>query len=179
MSSNLLEVHNFDETLKKTRKGKVAPQLMEFQVNPELAPFLVSSTRSVVWVEHTSKSETVRAAVRKIQGIQVDIVAAVAEAGRDLAWGNVQDLTTEGVLACVEHLNYFGLDELEILVAPDTDTAGVEFPVTPTIASWLPLDTVVVLPIDRGFVGSLGTIGQHKAVAVVHNASRGMAIAHR
>ena len=48
-NDNLLEVVSFDDTIKNTRNGRVQPQMLEFQVNPDLAPFLVSSTRAVMW----------------------------------------------------------------------------------------------------------------------------------
>lgn len=178
---NLLEILNFDTTLKQTRRGSAAPLLMEFQVNSDLGPFLVSSTRSVQWVSHASETGVVRAAVRKRQQIETEIVAAVVRMGTEAEWGNIHPLTTEGVHSCIEHLHYYELDAFEILVAPDTDMEGVDLPkaVKTLHAKWLPQDALVVVPIDRGFVGTLGTIGQHKAVAVVHNASRGMAVAWR
>lgn len=178
---NLLEFVNFDATVKQTRRGAASPLLMEFQVNPELGPFLVSSTRSVQWVSHASKTGMIRAAVRKRHQIEEDVVAAVISMGTEMQWGNVHPLTTEGVRSCVEHLRYYELDPLEILVASDTDLEGVELPegVQALRADWLPADALVVVPVDRGYVGTVGTIGQHKAVAVVHNASRGMAVAWR
>ena len=179
-NAGLLEVVNFEDTVKTTRQGRVTPQMMEFQVNPELAPFLVSSTRSVVWVEQAGSQEQVRAAVRSRRGLEADLVIAIAEMGSRAEWGNVQPLTTAGIKACVNHLNFYGLEQVECLVAPDTDLEGVDFKSLPVRqATWLPLDAAVVVPVDRGFVGTLGTLGQHKALALVHNASRGVGIAHR
>ena len=178
---NLLELVNFDSTLKKMRRGASPPLLMEFQVNPDLGPFLVSSTRSVQWVSHASKTGMVRAAVRKRQQIEADVVAAVVSMGTEAEWGNIHPLTTEGVASCVAHLRYYELDLLEILVASDTDMEGVDLPegVGVLEADWLPQNALVVIPVDRSFVGTVGTIGAHKAVAIVHNASRGMAVAWR
>jgi len=65
-------------------------------------------------------------------------------------------------------------------VAEDTDVTGIDFKKLHVVkASWVPVDAVVLVPVDRGFVGTLGTLGTHKAVALVHNASRGMAVAYR
>ena len=179
-NSNLLEIISFDDTIKTTRRGRVQPQMMEFQVNPELAPFLVSSTRSVLWVDKAGSSENVRAAVRARRGLEADLIAAIAEMGTRVEWGNVHPLTTMGVKACVDHLRFYGLDQLEVLVAPDTDIEDVDFKKLKILeASWLPLDVAVLVPVDRGFVGTLGTLGQHKALALIHNASRGVGIAHR
>lgn len=180
MSASLLEIVNFDSTVKQTRRGAAAPLMMEFHVNAELAPYLVSSTRSVQWVAAPSQTGVIRAAVRKRQGIEADVVAAVTHMGRRAEWGNVHDLTTEGILRCVEHVASYELEPLELLVAPDTNLEGVVLPeITVSRAAWMPLDALAVVPVDRGFVGTLGTIGKHKAVAVIHNASRGIAVAAR
>lgn len=179
--SNLLEVVNFDNTIKQTRRGRRTPLMMEFSVNPELAPFLVSSTRSVQWVPQASESGHVKAAIRKRQGIESEIVSAILHQGTESGWGNVHPLTTEGVRACTEHLSYYGLTEMVLLVAPDTDLSAVSLPNTvPRVsAPWMPLDALVIVPAERGFLGTLGTLGKHKAVVVVHNASRGAAVAWR
>jgi len=179
--ASLLEMVNFDDTLKQTRRGRAAPLLMEFEVNPELAPFLVSSTRAVQWVPHASQSGMIRAAVRKRQQLEQDIVGAVVTMGREAEWGNVHELTTDGVRGCVAHLREYGLETVEILVASDTDMDGIELPAGVPVqgADWLPQEALIVVPGDRGFLGTIGTIGRHKAVAVVHNASRGMAVAWR
>ena len=178
---SLLEIVSFDDTVKQTKRGSSPPLLMEFEVNPALAPFLVSSTRAVQWVAHASKSNMLRAAVRKRQQIEADVVAAVVTMGAEAEWGNVHELTTAGVDSCITHLHGYGLEKVEILVAPDTDLTDVELPAgVPVLhADWLPQDALVVVPVDRRFLGTLGTLGRHKAVAVVHNASRGMAVAWR
>lgn len=180
MNSSLLEVVNFDETIKQGPRGARMPEMMEFTVNPDLAPFLVSSTRSVLWVDHASKAGMIRAALRKRQGLQKELVGAVAEAGMANDWGNVHPLTSEGLKACVDHLVYYELAGIEALVNPETDLEDLDFgELTPVDAAWMPLDAVAFVPGDRSFVGMMGTIGQHKALAVIHNASRGIAVAHR
>ena len=179
-NTNLLEIVNFDDTIKQTRRGRIQPQMMEFQVNPELAPFLVSSTRSVMWVDKAGTSENVRAAIRARRGLEAELVGAIADMGTRVEWGNIHPLTTMGVKACADHLQFYGLDQIEVLVAPDTDIEGVDFKKLKVIeAKWMPLDAVALVPVDRGFVGTLGTLGTQKALALIHNASRGVGIAHR
>lgn len=179
--NSLLETISFDSTIKHTRRGARHPLMMEFSVNPELAPFLVSSTRSLQWVPAASQSGHIKAAVRKRQNLESEIVAAILHMGQEAEWGNVHPLTTEGIQACVDHLAYYDLTRVEILVAPDTDMGGVTLPEghQAVEARWMPQDAAVVVPVERGFLGTLGTLGQHKAVAVVHNASRGAAVAWR
>ena len=181
MTASLLEIVNFDSTVKQTRRGAAAPLMMEFQVNAELAPFLVSSTRSVQWVSNTSETGTIRAAIRKRHGIESEIVGAIIDAGLQAEWGNIHDLTTEGVLKCLEHVASYELAPLEIIVAEDTNLEGIEIPegVNVLMAAWMPQNALAVVPVDRGFVGTLGTIGKHKAVCVIHNPSRGIAVAAR
>ena len=159
MTASLLEIVNFDSTVKQTRRGAAAPLMMEFQVNAELAPFLVSSTRSVQWVSNTSETGTIRAAIRKRHGIESEIVGAIIDAGLQAEWGNIHDLTTEGVLKCLEHVASYELAPLEIIVAEDTNLEGIEIPegVNVLMAAWMP----------------------HKAVCVIHNPSRGIAVAAR
>lgn len=177
---NLLELHSFEDTIKTTSHGQVPPQMMEFQVNPELEPFLVSSTRSVVWVEHAGSRGQIRAAVRSRATLEAEIVVAIAERGTRAQWGNVQSLTTAGIQQCREHLSSYGVGPVECLAAPDTDITGVDFKELPVIeAPWVPKGAVVVLPVDRGFVGTLGLVGPSLALAWVHNASRGVGIAHQ
>ena len=178
--TNLLEVHDFSAMIRQTKRGHVGPVMMEFEVNPDLAPYLVSSTRSVLWVPHASQTGAIRAAVRKRQGLEAELIAAIVNMGQEAEWGNIHALSTEGVAKCVDHLHYYGLEQVEMLVGKDTDLEGIELPDIPQVeADWLPRDSLVVIPADRGYVGTLGVIGQHKAVAVIHNASRGVAVAWR
>ena len=178
--TNLLEVVNFDDTIKNTHKGRMTPQLLEFQVNADLAPFLVSSTRSVMWIDKAGTQDQVRAAVRDRRGLESEIIVAIAEMGARARWGNVQPLTTAGIRQLRDHLAFYELKDVECLVAPDTSLEGVDFKDLNVIeAPWVPLDAVVMIPVDRGYVGTLGTLGQNKALALVHNASRGVGVAHR
>jgi len=179
-NDNLLEIVSFDDTIKTTRNGRVPPQMLEFQVNPDLAPFLVSSTRAVLWVEKSGSSDNIRAAVRARRGLYAELVGAVVEMSIRADWGNTQPLTTAGIKSCADHLKFYGLEKIEALVAEDTDVSKVDFKKIHVVkAKWVPLDAVVLVPVDRGFVGTLGTLGTHKAVALIHNASRGMAVAYR
>jgi hypothetical protein len=178
MTSALFELVSYDDTLRRNRRGvSMTPQLMEFPVNPELAPFLVSSSRSVTWVQKASKEGLVRAAVRPRAGLEAETIAAIVELSPSLEWGNVHPLTTLGIEACVAHLNSYGLAELEMLVSPLTDLTEVETSVPRVQVPWMPVNAAVLVPVDRSFVGTLGSVGPERAVLVVHNASRGVAVA--
>lgn len=185
VGSDLLRVSAFEPT--KRRKG--APLMMEFKVNPATGPFLVSSTRGVVWV--SPREPIVRAAFRIVDSETLfrDVVQSVVETGVASNWGNVHPLNMEGVLAAIAYLRSYELSSLEILMHPGAqkslplsirETDGGEtvrtlcgFPVE--MADWLPPETLIVVPQDRDYVGFFLSYGE-RGVAVVHNASRGIAI---
>ena len=90
-------------------------------------------------------------------------------------------LTTEGIRACVEHVSHYIDGPLEILCSRETDLDGIELPdhIQQTPAKWIPTDCAVVVPMDRKFLGTLWIVGQQNVSALIHNASRGMAVAWR
>lgn len=184
VGSDLLRVTSLEQV-----KGQGTPLMMEFPVNPATGPFLVSSTRGVLWV--SPREPKVRAAFRPLtaEAFFREVVAAVVDMGAAAEWGNIHPLTPAGVLQAVGHLRSYDLSALEVLLHPDTmklvqvvsrETEAEEtvhtlcgFPVE--LAEWLPPGVVVVVPQDRDFVGFVVMRGG-KGVAVVHNASRGIAV---
>jgi len=176
VTSSLLEVVAFPEA----QKGSRLPQFLEFVANPEMAPFLVSSTRSVLWVERAGKQSQVRAAVRPLKDLEVEVVTAVIVRGLQSKWGNIQPLTTTGIQACRNYLNDYDITQVQALVSPGTNLEGVDLGDLPLQeAPWLPLDAVVVVPTDRKLLGTLGQINQTHGLALVHNPSRGIGVAFR
>ena len=153
----------------------------EFVANPETAPYLVSSTRSVLWVNHLSTQRTLRAAFRKnVTPDQLfkEVVECVTAEGVRRNWGNVHPLTREGIQACVDHLAYYDFAEVDLLAGLDVDQNLLDqFEHEFRRAAWLPATAVVVVPTDRSFLGFFGHAGEGHSIVVVHNASRGMAVA--
>jgi len=171
---NLLNVVRTDSF--GPRKG-VVPLLVEFQVNPETAPFLVSSSQSFAWV--TPKGNRVRSAVRTLgQGGPEDVFRQlshiVADTGSTGQWGNVHPYTPAGLAAAQGHLSYYDLVDVEVVAHPDTDVTplGLEFALR---APWVPAGWAVVLPSNRDFVGFMVVSGDRYLV-VVHNPSRAVAV---
>ena len=83
-------------------------------------------------------------------------------------------------MKAVEHLRYYGLQEVEILVG--SEGFGFDFVspgVTVTTTSWLPDGMAVVVPRDRDCLGFVADLPSGMFVSVVHNPSRGMAVAVR
>ena len=179
--SGLLSVANFDqENLKEHTL-----LLMEFQVNPETAPYLVSSSASVMWLRRAHGGR-VRAAVREVSVSEYyrEVVTEVYTMGTEAEWGNTAPLTLEGVETCVQHLHSYDLAKVTVLSHEDVPWESWGVPVDEpwngaeiVLTSWMPPGMVVVVPEDRGFVGTIWKVGTHKILSVIHNASRGMAVA--
>lgn len=161
------------------RKG--VPLFMEFTVPSDTAPYLVTSTTSLVWVEQAFPGSVVRAAIRspapKGGDLNLAIVQAVCARGRENSWGNIQPLTGPGLLEALAHLRYYGLEQIEVLVPEDwNDEINIPDIVQVSEASWLPSRTLVLIPRDRSYLGFLGRLDRDGILAVVHNASRAMAV---
>lgn len=173
---NLLNVVRTDSF--GPRKGGV-PLMVEFRVNPETAPFLVSSTRSFVWV--TPKNDRVRAAIRPlgdggIEGVLRDLVVAIADTGAAGRWDNVHPYSPTGLAAARAHLAYYDLKETGVVAHPDTDTTPLRVADDAVArATWVPMGWAVVLPTDREFVGFLVT-SENRYLVVAHNTSRAVAV---
>jgi hypothetical protein len=175
MNPNLLDI------VALSPKGTSSQLTLEdIPVNRELAPYLISSMKSVTWVPHASQKSTVRAGIREREGIEGELVAAVVEMGTEADWGNVHPLTTEGVRACLKHVSSYIEGPLEIICSPETDLDDVEIPehFQQTQAKWIPVDALVVVPVDRSYLGTLWVLG-NRVAALIHNVSRGMAVAWR
>lgn len=156
------------------------PAMVELEANPDLAPFLVSSTRSVVWIEELSYEGFLRAASRTIEGLQEEIVVAIAERSLEEGWGNVYSLSEASLSKCVMALKKAGVEEWEIMASPSVVEVvkawmpSQEDQIHPV--QWMPHKTLVVVPKDRSLLGTYGTFGDNIVVSVVHSARHGIGI---
>lgn len=156
---------------------KKTPLLVEVPVHGAAAPFLVSGTRGWVWVEG-ARTGTLRAAVRVGEvpsEIFVQVISEVAHRGVERAWSNGFEFTQEGLFQAVAYVRSYGIEEVEILVPVDS-TLTAPKGVTLSLATWIPQNRAVVVPLDRSYLGMVGSIGESHWTAVVHNPSRGMAV---
>jgi hypothetical protein len=181
--SNLLHVVRYP--LSSVEKDGQLPVIIAYKVPPETAPYLVSSSGSFLWVEEPFPEDLVKAAVREVKNPGVlyrEIIEHVTSRSLEYEWGNVCPYSAEGLEVVTDHLHSYSFRDLEILVAvkPQSSlplwlrTANTGLPVRP--ASWVAEGQAVVVPRDRGFVGTLGYVRGSKVVAIVHNASRGIGI---
>jgi len=185
--SNLLYLVRFTPKVLQ-RKGAI-PLLMEFPVNPETSPFLVTSSEALQWVMEAFPGGIVRAAVR--QGTSKDVIfrealESIVTLGNEAQWGNTHPFTETGLQAAIEHVSGYDLGDLELLVPKVRDTghklgeykrpAWLEsYSLRTCPTSWLPDDNAVVLPKDREYVGFIGLVGAG-IVSVIHNASRAIGV---
>lgn len=167
--ADLLKIIKFNN-LKKT------PLMFEFKVKGELAPFLVTNSKSILWVD--APNDTVRAAVRvntKVKDFFMEVINELAVVGDDAQWGNTHEFSTDGVRDAIAYLQGYDVGALEVLVHPNS-ASDIEVSVKVTNTHWLPEKCAVVVPQDRDFLGFIGLIGKN-FVGVVHNPSRGLSIA--
>jgi hypothetical protein len=160
---------------------KKTPLYVEVPVDPVTAPYLVTATRTTTWTDEALNGTMVRAAVRtgiKNTGpLYAEVVEAIAKRG--VEWDSVHPLTTEGITKAIEHIQYYGFAQVEALL-PSKEAADLVPKVEGLrvdLADWLPDDTIVIVPQNREFVGILGRLSPTAVFVVVHNASRGVAIA--
>jgi len=191
LASALLQVVTYEQRDKVERPGEI-PIMMEFPVNSSLAPFLVSSSKSCLWIRR-ARNGIVRAATRDVTSIEnyfLDVTKSIIQEGRKREWGNVHSLTVSGIQAAIDHVKFYDLEELEILAHPqmpwgriskkwqtgekDIPLALLGLPIQP--APWLPKHTVLIIPRDRQYVGFV-LLFQERIASVVHNASRGIGVA--
>lgn len=190
--SNLLYVTRFPADSKKISL------MLEMEVNANTAPFLVTSSKGVVWVQEAMAptpemwaermpEHVVRVAVRPdvvghAGALFLEVIDAVEALGREAQWGNSHPFTEDGIRAATEHVKSYDLGDLCLLHAREDTTLSVkaiakDMGLLPQPCSWMPEGCAVVAPKDRTFLGVLGLLGRGGSVAVVHNASRAMAIA--
>lgn len=150
---------------------------MEFPVSPESAPYLVSSTRTVLWVERAF-NDRVRAAARRVEtgALMLEIIRAVQKRGREEKWGNAFPFTAQGVKDAISYLEYFGLTDVEILLNPANDLWDQDQEPARTRLPWLPVGMGVVVPMDRSYLGFQARTPTNRLLSLVHNPSRGMSI---
>ena len=140
-------------------------------VPKECAPFLVTSTRSLLWV--AGHNGGVRLAVRQCAPGDLfrEVVEQVALRSLEDGWGSV--LPVGGLEEGLGYLESFGVPNPCFLHSPawsgPTLKGGTE-------ASWLPNGWGVLIPQDRDYLGVAYDFGDGYVAGVVHNAARGMVV---
>jgi hypothetical protein len=160
------------ESLSPKNDDKV--RLVEFTVNPETGPFLVSSYDSFLWVQ-AGKQSQIRAAVRAIpdtgvDGLLRDVVDVIADTSVRSQWESIFPLTTEGMKAARERLTSYDFEDHVAFAGQGVDPTVLQG-VTHSTVPWMREGQVLVVPSDPEFVGFL-VQSKGRFLAVVHNPSR-------
>lgn len=167
-----------------SRSGLLA---IELPVSPHTAPYLVSGAKKpVIWVPEASNGK-IRAAIREAPSerqLAGKFLASIVTMSQKRQWGSVFPLSAKGIKGAIKYLQNYEFKNLMILhhSTLNTDiisTRQTENGIRQVVADWLPRETVLVLPEDKTYVGSVCRIPGKRLVAVVHNASRGIAIARK
>lgn len=156
--------------------AKRRPLMMDGVPVPDSGPYLITSSKSLMWVERSFAGGFLRLAVRQqsADGLYRDLVEAIADEGVRREWGNVHPATTEGVLEGLNHLHYYDLPDSTLLYGSDFDI-GLAPDLERAPADWLPSTWAVLVP-DRAYVGTAYVFGDQHLAAVVHNPSRAVVV---
>lgn len=191
--SNLLQVIRFRP--QAAQKRGATPLIMEMPVDPGTAPYLVSSSTSLMWIEEPHPGDVVKTAVRNVTSpgnVFRDVLDAVCTRSARDQWGSVYPFSADGVRAAVRYLESYDLEDVEVIVprirSDDNPEGAMQRPkwlvdvledmdLNPRTASWVPDDCVIVVPTNREFVGIMGHLDPKRGVVLVHNASRGISVA--
>ena len=171
MNSNLLVVVPLHH-----KKTPIMLDRVPASADPDAGPFLVTSSRSLIWVTKAFGDGFLRLAIRDTDTdtLYREITESVAREGLEKGWGNVHPATKEGILEGMGHLSYYGFSEFTLLYGEDFDIS-----LCPSMdrspASWLPGSWAVIIP-DRDYVGVAYKFGGDKVGALVHNPSRGIVV---
>lgn len=166
----------------KAFKKGTSPIAMEFQVDQALHPYLVTAAgkSKFIWLTRAPQGR-VRAAFRKQgrENLFLDIIKEVSLCGRENLWDNVFDYSPVGLTKAVERVQYYGIQEVDLLV-PTGDFSDFEIPGVRLVETpWLPVGFAVAVPRDRNSLGFVADLPSGDFISVVHNPSRGIALAVR
>lgn len=154
------------------------PTYLEVPVNPELKPFLVTSSRSFVWTERIQNDKVWTVPRELGDNIQAEIVAEVVTKSHAEQWGNLFPMTTDGFNGAVDRLRKSGFVEIDVLINANSNVESYdEENVTLVRTGWVPLGCAVFVPEQREYVGNLIFFEGGKGSICVHNSRYGMAVA--
>ena len=148
--------------------SKGVPLLVEIPVHDDTAPFLITSTKSLLWINQ-SFNGVVRSAVRssnwktESNQFQLDVVRSVRDQSLRCKWGNVLPNTPKGISQAEEYLRSYEMPVFELLTHSET-------------TSWVPDGSALLVPKDRLYLGVVAFITPDAYTVVLHNPSRGMVV---
>lgn len=165
-------------------RRSATPLAAELPVDPQTAPYLVTTTKSLLW-HPTDFNGKVRAALRtdKLDFLYAEIIKEVCTTSIEAGWGSVFSYDLHGLDQAIAYVHSYGMADVDIL-APDTALDGLLGNMTTYMGKqivrvgYLPARTVVVVPKDRDYLGIVMQLGDlDRRLLLVHNPARGMAVA--
>ena len=178
----MVEVTDLLDTVRwPAPEGGKQPLMLQLPVPDDTAPYLVSSSRSFMWIQQTSKA-VVRTAVRQSQPggfgpLWWQVISACHAEGVQRKWGQTARCTLAGVKKVIGFVKEYNPNEPLTLLCSPSVSLKLGKHGTCVVAPWLPGKTVVVIPTDRLLIGNLLLLGDAHWAMVVHNASRTIGIA--
>lgn len=159
-------------------KTDKVPLMVEMEIDPSIAPYLISTTKSFLWLDQPLRNNLVRVAIRKenLEQLFGEIVQNIYEMGVERKWENTYALTKQGLRKAIEYLHYYGIEKVEILSSESNPlNLGKSFDKAKvSTVSWLS-DCYAVVPKDRFYFGSVSDFGDQRYAVLIHNPSRGIA----
>ena len=171
--SDLLQVMSL------ARKRGSTPLAVEFQVNSDLHPYLVTAAgrSKFIWLPQ-SRGGMIRAAFRKSgrEDLYIDIVKEIRICSEERGWGNVFPMSQSGISEAIERLEYYDFDEVDLLVPPGGIDIGDAKGIKQVESSWVPVGMAVLVPRNRGCLGFVADMEDGNFLSVVHNPSRSICV---
>ena len=160
-------------------EGDRQPLLMEVPVAEDLdGPFLITSSKSFLWIRRRSALGTVRIAVRRgpLAFLFRDALKLIAERALEEDWGSLHVSSKQGVVAAIAHLAEYDMTKPVIFYGAGFKKSFIPKGVPAHSSMWVPARWAVVLPSDRSFVGTTFDFEDDRVAMLIHNASRGVGI---
>ena len=171
--SDLLKVMSLDQ-----KRGSI-PLAVEFQVNRELHPYLVTAAgkSKFIWLTRTREG-MIRAAFRNVgrSNLYLDIVNEIRVCSEDNDWGIVFGMTTTGIQSAVNRLAYYDFSEVDLLVPLSGIDLDLPEGVKKVESACVPSGMAVVVPRDRSCLGFVADMKDGNFLSVVHNPSRSICV---
>lgn len=148
------------------------------QAPPENSPYLVSSTKDLVWIDTTRTKARLRSAWRTIEDFDVfyaQVVSKIYEAAKENLWGNINELSEEGLIKSFDYLKSYDFTEFEVYTSTEIPFLKESEKVKVTKISYLPENFLLITPQDKECTGILMSNLRDQHNLIVHNAARGFA----
>lgn len=165
-------------------RRSATPLAAEMPVDPQTAPYLVTTTKSLLWHPKDFNGK-VRAAMRtdNLELLYAEVVKEICATSVEAKWGSIFPHTLDGISQAIAYVKEYDIPEVEILASEGkldtllgevTKWDGADI----VRVSYLPFRTIIVVPKDRAYLGIAMQPGDFdRRLLLVHNPSRGMAVA--